>query len=126
MERANENSIDAHLLLKTTGKIFSYLLTAWFLICIALTANSELKSYLLSKSQDALEYKNQCVSQGGKVRHDESLIGVNIYCMRDDGGETVFVFSGTDSSFAVALADRLLFGYFSLQSHFESLENESK
>jgi hypothetical protein len=86
-----------------------------------------LESYNISKVKNNIDTnKTQCVNQEGKVRHDESIIGMNIYCMKSNGDETIFVYSGADSSFTVTLADRLFFGYFSLQSLFESLENESK
>ena len=96
------------------GSIITNTVGLWVIVCMVWTVISVTESFMINRSEQASTFKEQCISESGQVRHDSWLFGVDIYCLKLDGNESVFIYKDEHIAFGSTLISRIFFGLFDL------------
>lgn len=84
-------------------------LILWIVYCAFSVFKSEHERNLLSNKADYETFKEKCVNDNGKVRHEDSLLTFDVYCMEKDGNEQFFYHYFT-YNFTIPFVDKVTFG----------------
>ena len=101
---------------KTIYGFITPIIGLWILASTIWTFVSISEKGLLDRSEQAAVFKEQCVSQSGRVRHESLLFGVDIYCLEQDGNESLFIYDSKHIPFVSTLIDNMFFGIFNLNA----------
>lgn len=92
-----------------------YILLIWMAFCFFSTFTVELENQLEDKALASTRFSEMCIDDQGKVRHEQSLISVNMYCMHKDGNETLFNHEYQVRKFMMSFFDKYTFRWFDLK-----------
>jgi hypothetical protein len=106
------------IMLKKMSRIpvsVGYILLIWMAFCLFSTFTVELENQLNDKALASTRFSEMCIDNQGKVRHEQSLISVNMYCMHEDGNETLFNHEYQLRKFMMNFFDKYTFRLFDLK-----------
>ncbi len=113
-----ENAIDSKSTLMTRAiNVILPLLGLWAMISLTISIAVTFSEYQKQNKENVVLFKSTCISEKGKIRHDRWAFGVDLYCQKPKGDETLFR-SSTNVSYNWFLADftdRIFFNIFEVR-----------
>lgn len=92
-----------------------FILLIWIIFCFFSSFMFNIENRLKDQAQSSVVFKETCVSEKGKVRHEDTFFKLNIYCVKQDGNETFFYHEYKDDSLMVLFIDKTTFGLTNLK-----------
>ncbi|EGR4074142.1 hypothetical protein DDO73_13870 [Vibrio cholerae] len=88
--------------------------SVWFMVCLIMVGKNEFASRSMDSAIALQKYKEECVTLGGKVRHENSFLSGNVYYQADNGNESVFFYQSSFSviELSLDLVQQLTLGLF--------------
>jgi len=89
-------------------------LPIWLMFCIASVSIKDLEDRAASSYHSRENFKRNCATNEGKVRHEDTNLKLNVYCSKKDGSETVFYSKQKSDDIPMSIIRKFSFGLINL------------